>query len=56
MRLSRTDIAPLLAILTGAVIGVFAFAAIAASSSSDDVHALTLLDDDGSLRNGVTGT
>ena len=56
MRLSRTDIVPLLAILTGAVIGVFAFAAIAASSSSDDMHALTLLDDDGSLRNGVTGT
>lgn len=55
MRLPRTDLIPVLAIIAGGVIGVFAFAVLAASSPSDEALALALLDEDGSLRNGVTG-
>ena len=56
MRLSRPDFLPVLAITAGVAIGVFIFGALAVSSPSDDVQALPLLDDDGSLRQGVTGT
>ena len=56
MSLSRTDLVPMLAIIAGGAIGVFTLGVLAVSSPSDDVHALALLDDDGSLRDGVTGT
>ncbi len=54
--LSRSDLIPMLAIMAGGAIGVFTFGAVAVSSPSHDVHAISLLDNDGSLRDGVTGT
>ncbi len=56
MRLFRTELVPVLAIIAGGAVGVFTFGAIVLSASSDDVPAVTLLDEDGTLRNGVTGT
>ena len=56
MRLFRTELVPVLAIIVGGAVGVFTFGAIVLSASSDDVPAVTLLDENGTLRNGVTGT
>ena len=58
MRLLRTDSVALLAIVAGGAVGLFSFGAIVLSASSDHVPAVTrqLLDEDGTLRNGVTGT
>ncbi len=53
---SRGDFVPILAIIAGGAIGLFGMAAIAASSPSEEVRAVALLDEHGALRNGVTGT
>ena len=58
MRPFRTELVPVLTIIAGAAVGVFGFSAIVLSASSDGVPTVTrqLLDEDGTLRNGVTGT
>jgi hypothetical protein len=59
MRLSHTDLGPVLAIMAGGALGLFGSAAVALSSSADvSSSPAYFLDEDGSLqlRNGVTGT
>ena len=56
MSLSRTDLFPVIVIVAGGAIGVFTVGAATVSSPSNHVQAVSLLDNDGSLRNGVTGT
>ena len=56
MRLSRTDLVPVLAIILGGAVGVVALGGIAVSAVPDRIPAVSLLDEHGSLRNGVTGT
>ena len=58
MRLSRTDLGPVLTIMIGVAIGLFSFGALALASSDGDrvVTSPQLLDDNGALRQGVTGT
>jgi hypothetical protein len=56
MRPLRTELVAVLVIIAGAAVGMSMFGAIAFSASSEDVPAVTLLDENGTLRNGVTGT
>jgi hypothetical protein len=56
MRLPRTDLVPVLTIIAGGAIGLFTVGLLAVSASSNEADALALLDENGSLRQGVTGT
>ncbi len=56
MRPLRTDLIAVLVVVAGVAVGMSMFGAIAFSASPDSVPAVTLLDENGTLRNGVTGT
>jgi hypothetical protein len=58
MKLLRTELVPVLVVIGGAAAGVIGFGTIVRGNSPDDVPAVTrqLLDENGTLRAGVTGT
>ena len=56
MRPLRTDLIAVLVVVAGVAVGMSMFGAIAFSASPDAVPTVTLLDENGTLRNGVTGT
>ena len=56
MRPLRTELVAVLVVIAGVAVGMSMFGAIAFSASPDAVPAVTLLDENGTLRNGVTGT
>jgi hypothetical protein len=56
MRLPRSNLVPMLVIMAGAAVGVLALSAREASSRAEEARALALLDENGSLLEGVTGT
>ncbi len=56
MRPLRTELVAVLVVIAGVAVGMSMFGAIAFSASPDAVPAVTLLDENGTLRDGVTGT
>ena len=58
MRFFRTELVPVLAVIVGGAVGAFTFGAMVLPNFSDAVPAVSrqLLSEDGTLRNGVTGT